>query len=212
MKLTNKESALKLIEPSYLAAFSSLLWIALYYLPIGGSLFRLAIPMPLALLSIRRGFKSSFEGLIIQLLLLSIIMGPLRGPLVLFPYGLLSISLGWCWLNKKNWNFSIFIGVLIGFSGFIIRVLILSLLVGDNLWTIITRASLSLIEKFIAFVHLSYIPTISNVYLIAFGLILIQELFYVLTLHVIAYWVFPRLNSNLPDPPLYLKDIVELDR
>ena len=49
---------MKIVESSYLAAATSLIWIALYYLPIGGAFFRLALPLPLALLQIRRGFKT----------------------------------------------------------------------------------------------------------------------------------------------------------
>ena len=77
MKLSTKNEALNIIEPAYLASFSSLLWIALYYLPIGGALLRLILPLPIILLHLRRGTKTAFEGLIIQFLLLSILMGPI---------------------------------------------------------------------------------------------------------------------------------------
>ena len=46
MKLSKKNEALNIIEPSYLASLSSLLWVALYYLPIGGALLRLILPLP----------------------------------------------------------------------------------------------------------------------------------------------------------------------
>ncbi len=70
MKISKKVDALKLIEPSYLASLSSLLWVALYYLPIGGAFLRLILPLPIILLHLRRGTKTAFEGLIIQFLLL----------------------------------------------------------------------------------------------------------------------------------------------
>ena len=57
MKFSNKNEALNIVETSYLASFSSLLWIALYYLPIGGALLRLILPLPLILLHLRRGTK-----------------------------------------------------------------------------------------------------------------------------------------------------------
>ena len=47
--------ALQMMETSYLAATVSLIWLALYYLPIGSALFRLALPLPLALLILRHG-------------------------------------------------------------------------------------------------------------------------------------------------------------
>ncbi len=43
MKITNKTEALNIVETSYLASLSSLLWVALYYLPIGGALLRLIL-------------------------------------------------------------------------------------------------------------------------------------------------------------------------
>ena len=103
MKITKKSQALDLIEPSYLASLASLLWIALYYLPVGGALLRLILPLPISLLQLRRGTKVALDGICIQILLLIILMGPIRGPLFLFPYGILSLWLGWCWLKSKSW-------------------------------------------------------------------------------------------------------------
>ena len=107
MKITNKSQALDLIEPSYLASLASLLWIALYYLPVGGALLRLVLPLPISLLHLRRGTKVALEGIFVQILLLIILMGPIRGPLFLFPYGTLSFWLGWCWLKNKSWWISL---------------------------------------------------------------------------------------------------------
>ena len=83
-KITQRQ-ALKIVETSYMAAAASLIWIALYYLPIGGAIFRLALPLPLALLQIRRGHSSGVEGVCLAVFLLIALMGPVRGPLVLFP-------------------------------------------------------------------------------------------------------------------------------
>ena len=94
MKITTKTEALNIVETSYLASLSSLLWVALYYLPIGGALLRLILPLPMILLHLRRGTKTALEGLLVQFLLLLIIMGPVRGTLFLFPYGILAFWLG----------------------------------------------------------------------------------------------------------------------
>ena len=130
-----------------MAAATALIWIALYYLPIGGAVFRLALPLPLTLLLIRRGVKTGFEGVIICVMLLTALMGPLRGPLVLFPYGLLSLWLGYSWKKGWTWWLSWSVGVSIGTIGFLIRVFVLSMLVGENLWVILTRAGAALLEK-----------------------------------------------------------------
>ena len=210
MKISTKKEALNIIETSYLASLSSLLWVALYYLPIGGALLRLILPLPLILLHLRRGTKIAIEGIVIQILLLFILMGPVRGTLFLFPYGMLAFWLGLSWLKEKNWGLSFSVGVIIGTIGFFIRVIALSTLVGDNLWIIITRASYGLINKFIDLFDLSFSPSIKIIQLVAILLIIFQEMVYVLTLHVLAYSLFPRLKSKIPDPPMILNRLLDL--
>ena len=211
MKLSKKKDALNLIEPSYLASLSSLLWIALYYLPVGGALLRLILPLPIILLHLRRGTKTAFEGLIIQFLLLLILMGPIRGTLFLFPYGILAFWLGWSWFKQKNWWLSWSVGFILGTLGFFIRVIALSTLVGDNLWVIITRASYGLVDKFIELFNLPFSPSIRIIQLVAILLIIFQEMVYVLTIHVLAYTLFPRLKSSIPDPPNIFNGLVDFN-
>ena len=210
MKITKKSQALDLIEPSYLASFASLLWIALYYLPVGGALFRLILPLPISLLQLRRGTRVAVDGIFVQILLLIILMGPIRGPLFLFPYGMLSFWLGWCWLNNKSWWLSLFSGVLIGASGFLIRVFALSILVGENLWILVTRASYGLIQKFVSTMDISWSTSTTFIQLVAIFLVVFQEFVYVFTIHIIAYAVFPRLKSSIPQPPNKISGFVDL--
>ena len=207
----SKRKALKIVESSYLAAATALVWIALYYLPIGGAIFRLALPLPLALLLIRRGVKTGVEGLTICVILLTTLMGPLRGPLVLFPYGLLSLWLGHSWQKGWNWWLSWSVGVSIGTLGFLVRVFALSLLVGENLWVILTRAGAGLLEKGIDLLNLSLTPDMRQIQIVALLLIVTQEIVYVLCLHALAYWIFPRLKSSIPEPPALLEKLISLE-
>tara|TARA_Y100001968_G_scaffold276969_1_gene271539 strand:- start:265 stop:948 length:684 start_codon:yes stop_codon:yes gene_type:complete len=207
----SKRSALKIVESSYLAAATSLIWIALYYLPIGGAFFRLALPLPLALLLIRRGVKTGIEGVMVCVMLLAALMGPLRGPLVLFPYGLLSLWLGYSWQKRWNWWLSWSVGVAIGTMGFLVRVFVLSILVGENLWVIITRAGAVLLEKGINLFNLSFTPEMTQVQIVALCLVITQEIVYVLCLHALAYWIFPRLKSCIPEPPALLENLISLE-
>ena len=64
----SRQQALRLVEGAYLAATTGLIWLALYYLPVGGALFRLALPLPLTLLQLRRGGRSGAEGLLLAVL------------------------------------------------------------------------------------------------------------------------------------------------
>lgn len=200
-----------MMETSYLAAAAALIWLALYYLPLGGALFRLALPLPLALLLIRRGWRAGLEGVAVSLLLLTALMGPVRGPLMLFPYGLLSLWLGWCWSQQRSWWLSWGIGLVLGAVGFLVRVLALSLLLGENLWIVITRAGAGLLDRLVDLLGLPLSPDLAEVQLMALGLVLFQQLVYVLALHAIAYWIFPRLQAPVPAPPPQLKGLVALD-
>ena len=207
----SRQQALRLVEGAYLAAATGLIWLALYYLPVGGALFRLALPLPLILLQLRRGNRSGAEGLLLSVLLLTALMGPLRGPLLLFPYGLLSLWLGWSWCRGISWWLSWSGGIVLGTAGFLVRVLVLSLLVGENLWVVITRAGSALLDRLIAALHLPITPDLTQVQLMALLLVVVQEVIYVLSLHALAYWIFPRLKSPIPEPPRLLHGLIALD-
>lgn len=218
----SRRQALRVMETSYLAATAALIWLALYYLPVGGALFRLALPLPLALLLLRRGNKAGVEGVLLAVLLLVALMGPVRGPLILFPYGFLSLWLGWCWLRGMSWWISWGLGTLIGAAGFLVRVVALSLLVGENLWVVITRAGDNMLNGLIGFINnamafvqvplrLSIAPDLEQVQLMALALVLLQQLIYVLALHALSYWIFPRLKAPIPSPPKALEGLVALD-
>ncbi|MFL0768988.1 MAG: DUF2232 domain-containing protein [Prochlorococcus sp.] len=207
----SRRQALRMMETSYLAAATGLIWLALYYLPIGGAMFRLALPLPLALLQLRRGDNAGLEGVALAVLLLVALMGPVRGPLMLFPYGLLALWLGWSWRRGLSWWLSWSVGVLLGTSGFLIRVLVLSVLVGENLWVVITRAGAGLLERLVDLFHLPLAPDLLQVQLMALALVVVQETIYVLALHALAFWIFPRLKAPIPEPPPALQGLVALD-
>tara|TARA_Y100000991_G_scaffold123488_1_gene93152 strand:- start:286 stop:705 length:420 start_codon:yes stop_codon:yes gene_type:complete len=138
-------------------------------------------------------------------------MGPVRGTLFLFPYGILAFFLGWCWLKEMSWRISLTIGVIIGTLGFFLRVIALSTLVGDNLWVLITRASYGLIEKIIGLFNLPFSPSILSIQIGAILLIIFQEMIYVLTVHILAYSLFPRFKLTIPDPPRLLNSLVDFN-
>ncbi len=54
MKITTKTEALNIVETSYLASLSSLLWVALYYLPIGGSFIKVDFTPPNDLVALEK--------------------------------------------------------------------------------------------------------------------------------------------------------------
>lgn len=207
----SRRQARQLMETAYLASATALLWVALYYLPVGGPLFRLALPLPLALLQLRNGGRCGAEGLLVAALLLVALMGPIRGPLMLFPYGLLALWLGWGWSRGASWWLTWGLGLLIGTLGFLVRVAVLSVLVGENLWVVITTAAAGLLDQIGNLLNLGGGPDLTEVQLMALALVLFQNLVYVLALHAFAYWIFPRLQAPISEPPDLLRSLVALD-
>ena len=100
---------------------------------------------------------------------------------------------------------------MIGTTGFLVRVFFLSLLVGENLWVVITRAGSLLLERIIDLFQLQFIPDITFIQLSALFLVVFQELIFVLTLHAVAFWIFPRLQAAIPSPPRALEALVAWD-
>lgn len=207
----SRRQARQITDSAYLAAATALLWVGLYYLPVGGALFRLALPLPLALLQLRHNGRCAVEGVAVASLLLVALMGPIRGPLVLFPYGLLALWLGWCWRRRCSWWLSWGVGLLIGSAGFLVRVAVLSVLLGENLWVLITTAAAQLLERLSGLLQLGGGPDLLQVQLLALVLVLVQNLIYVLALHAVAYWIFPRLRSPISEPPAALRPLLALD-
>ena len=207
--------ARRITDTAYLAAATGLLFIALYYIPVGGPLLRLALPLPLALLQLRHGRRSGLMGAAVATLLLSALMGPVRGPLVLFPYGALGIWLGWCWNRGLGWGVSWSVGALVGGLGFVVRVAVLSLLLGSNLWVVITSAAVRMLDWLLGILEpllgLGLAPTVGQVQAMAVALILLQNVVYSLTLHIVSYWIFPRLGNPVSEPPDALRPLVALD-
>jgi uncharacterized protein YybS (DUF2232 family) len=203
--------ARQLMDTAYLAAATALLWLALYYLPVGGPLFRLALPLPLALLQLRHGWRCAVEGVLVASLLLLALMGPIRGLLMLFPYGCLALWLGWGWRKGLSWWLTLSLGGLIGALGFLVRVAVLSLLLGENLWVLVTTAAAGLLERLLSLLSLGPGFDLGQVQLMAMALVLVQNLLVVLCLHAVAYWIFPRLQAPIPQPPRALEALVALD-
>ena len=207
----SRRQARQLTDTAYLAAATALLWVGLYYLPVGGALFRLALPLPLALLQLRHNGRCAVEGVAVAALLLVALMGPIRGPLVLFPYGFLALWLGWCWRRGLSWYLSWGVGVLIGAGGFLVRVAVLSILLGENLWVLITSAASQVLERLLGLVQIGGGPDLFQVQLMALALVLVQNLIYGLALHAVALWIFPRLKSPISEPPALLRPLLALD-
>jgi uncharacterized protein YybS (DUF2232 family) len=199
------------MDTAYLAAATALLWAGLYFLPIGSPLFRLALPLPLTLLQLRHGGRCAVEGVAVAVLLLIALMGPVRGPLMLFPFGLMALWLGWAWRRGCSWWVSLSVAAVVGTAGFLVRLAVLSVLVGENLWVLLTGVAAGLLDRLAGLVGSTASFDLSVVQLVAVLLLLAQNFVVSLCQHAVAYWIFPRLQAPIPEPPPSLQALVALD-
>jgi len=58
--------------------------------------------------------------------------------------------------------------------------------------------------------NIPLMPDLLQVQLMAICLVIVQELIYIFVLHVLAFWVFPRLKARIPSPPKILYGLVAL--
>jgi uncharacterized protein YybS (DUF2232 family) len=101
--------------------------------------------------------------------------------------------------------------VLIGSVGFLVRVAVLSVLLGENLWVLITTAAAQVLDRLFELLQLGGAPDLPQVQLMALALVLLQNLIYLLALHAVALWIFPRLRSPISEPPALLKPLLAID-
>ena len=50
-----------------------------------------------------------------------------------------------------------------------------------------------------------------QVQIVALCLVITQEIVYVFCLHALAYWIFPRLKSFIPEPPPFLENLISIE-
>jgi uncharacterized protein YybS (DUF2232 family) len=99
----------------------------------------------------------------------------------------------------------------IGGLGFLVRLTVLSILVGENLWVLITTGASLLLDRFSDALGLGPGLDLAQVQGVALALVLLQNLLVVFCLHAVAYWIFPRLQAPISEPPPLFQALVRLD-
>lgn len=199
-----------LVETAFLASAASLIWLINYYFPLG-PLLRIFFAIPIAFLYLRRGARAAWMATLVATLLLSILMGPNRSIMFLIPFGFLGVQLGACWRRGLHWGISIGLGTLLGSIGFFFRFWLLSLLLGEDLW----QYSINQITTFASwmFIRLGVLaqPDPWLVQAIALIMVLVNNLIYLLVVHLVALLLLDRLGNPIPRPPQWIQTIIEYD-
>jgi uncharacterized protein YybS (DUF2232 family) len=201
---------LAMVETAFLASASSLIWLINYYFPLGPVL-KIFFPVPIALVYLRWGQRAAWMAAIVSGLLLSVLMGPVRSVVFLMPYGLMGVQLGFCWRRNAQWSFSLFTGALIGSFGLFFRIWLFSILLGENLWLYAMNQITALADWIFMQLGLLAQPDTWLVQLIAIILIFLNNLLYMLAVHLVALLVLDRLGNPIPRPPEWMKVILDYE-
>lgn len=210
---------LMMVETAFLASTASLLWLVSYYLSIGPWM-RILFPIPIALVFLRWGHRAAWMSAIVSGLLLSVLMGPYLSLLFFVPYGLLGVQLGGMWRRQAPWLSSISIGTLISTFGFFMRMALLSIFLGEDLWNYLTNR----ITDFIQFVLTRLVDwgllglevlgqtNVTTVQLATVAVVLCSDFIYLFTVHLAAWLLLERLGNPIPDPPTWVQVLMEEEK
>ena len=138
-------------------------------------------------------------------------MGPARSIVFLVPYGLMSLQLGFCWQRNAPWFFSILSGGLIGAFGFFFRFWLFSILLGEDLWRYVITQIANLLDWVFLKLNLLAQPDFMLVQAIAVGMILLNSLFYLVAVHLMALLVLDRIGNRIPRPPRWVSVILDYE-
>lgn len=197
-----------MVETAFLASAASLVWLINYYFPVGPVL-KIFFPIPIALIYLRRGNRASWMAAIVSGLLLLVLMGPTRSIIFLIPYGLMGVLLGACWQRKVSWSVSILCGAAIGSLGIFFRFWLTSILVGENLWIYVITQITELIDWLFFKLGILAQPNFFLIQLLAFGLIIINNLVYLFAVHLVALMLLDRLNNPISRPPEWVRVLLD---
>lgn len=200
--------ALVMVETAFLASTSGLIWLINYYFPLG-LLWRIFFPMPIALAYLRWGKRAAWMTALVTGLLLSVLMGPPLSLQFFTPYGFLGVLLGSLWKRRVSWLVSIGWGTLVASLGIAGRIMLLSLLVGENLWSYLIAQVSNLAEWLFVKLGLLAQPDLLVIQVLAAATIVINAMLYLLVVHLAAWLLLERLGNPIPPPPVWLQVLLD---
>ncbi len=205
---TVDSSTVVIVETAFLASAASLIWLINYYFPLG-PLLKIFFPIPTALVYLRRGSRAAWMSAFVAMLLLSVLMGPTRSIVFLIPYGLMGIQLGAFWQKKMPWLFSIGCGSIIGTVGIFFRFWLFSLLLGENLWVYIITQITQMADWLFLKLGILAQPSFLIIQLLALGMIVLNNIVYLFSVHLVALMLLDRLGNGIPRPPRWVSTLLD---
>lgn len=201
------QRTLVITETAFLASAAALIWLIDFYVP-AGPLLRIFFPIPVALIYLRWHRRAAWMGAIVSALLLSVLMGPPRSLQYLLPHGILGVVLGGLWKRKAPWPLSLWWGAVLGSVGFFFQILVVSALLGENLWVYVNQQVTGFLDWILVQLGILVIPSFGLIQVTAVVLVFCQSYVYALIVHMVAWRLLARLGNPIPDPPAWLEAIL----
>ena len=205
-----RSSALALVETAFLASTGSLIWLIDYYFPLG-PILRLFFPIPIALVYLRWNKREALMATAVSGLLLSVLMGPARSILFLMPYGFQGLLLGWLWTRRAKWWISIALATVLGTFGIFFKIWLLSVFLNQDLWVYFTTQVTELINWVLEKLGMFIQPSLELVQWSATAMIVINNVVYILVVHLVALLLLDRLGNPIPRPPQWIQVLLDVE-
>jgi uncharacterized protein YybS (DUF2232 family) len=201
---------LRMVETAFLASTSSLMWLINIYFPFG-PILRIFFPVPIALIYLRWGNRAAWIGAITTGLLLSVLLGPVRSLLFVMPFAFMGVLLGAAWHRRVPWSVSITLGMLLGVLGVFFRLLLLSVLSGEDLWIYFITQAKEVFEWIFLKLEILANPNAFLIELGAIAIIFVNNFIYLFVVHIAAWLLLERLGNHIPPPPRWVQVILDYE-
>lgn len=119
-----------LIESGLMAAITAILSMAATYLPVVGMFIEFFCPLPIVVLTVRRGLKFGAAAVVVSFLMLLMFMGPILAVRITMMFGLSGLMLGYCLQRGLSAIKCLIPTVIVAFAAQIVSVLMLTIVLG----------------------------------------------------------------------------------
>lgn len=216
IRVNTTQPPLRTVETAFLSSTAGLLWLASYYLSLVPWM-RVLFPLPIAMVFMRWGQRAAWMAALVTGLLLSVLMGPFLSLLFLLPYGLLGVHFGAMWTRRVGWPLAIGTGSLLSTLSFFFRVWLLSVFLGEDLWIYLTSRIADLLKWLLTLpVNLGWLGVgvlsqinLTMVQIFTVFFLLLSDVVYLFTVHLVAWLLLERLGNPIPPPPRWVQVLLD---
>ena len=122
-----------LIESGLISAITAILGMAATFLPVVGLFVEFFCPLPIIILTVRRGLKFGLAAVFVSLLLLLIFMGPILAVRITLMFSLCGLMLGYCLSRGFSAVKCLVPTLIMAFAAQVISILMMSIVMGVDM-------------------------------------------------------------------------------